>query len=72
MPEQPTERVTIDSPRTTAPRLHPWLLRAIIVLVILIIVTIVFAVVRVGVGGTSDPSFDPLPPRDEILDEPSR
>lgn len=72
MTERPTERVTIDSPRTTAPSLHPWALRAIIIGAILAVVIIVFTVVRLGVGGPADPAAHPLPPRDEILDDTPR
>ncbi len=56
---QQEERITIDSPRTTAPAAKPWQIRAGIILVILGILVVVLLVVRFGVGGPDDATSDP-------------
>jgi hypothetical protein len=57
---QAEERITIDSARTTAPRINrPWLARVGIVVGILAILSIILIVVRIGAGGESDPTSNP-------------
>ena len=67
---QPTERVTHDSPRTTAPRSNPWLLRAVMVFIIVAIVVVVFTALRFGPGGAqpvvSDPAETPEEYREDV------
>ncbi|MGP1309927.1 MAG: hypothetical protein ACTS27_07010 [Phycisphaerales bacterium] len=65
--EQPPERVTRDSPRTTAPDIgRAWQLRIGIVVFVLVILAIVLLVVRFGVGGQTDPTSNPAETPAEI------
>lgn len=68
---QTTERVTHDSPRTTAPRVSsPWILRFTMLFIIVAIVVIVFTVLRFGPGGeqpvVSDPAETPAEYREDV------
>jgi len=61
-----TERVTHDSPRTTAPNAPSWMFRAVLVGAAVLILFAILLAVRLGVGGRNDAASNPADTPEEI------